>query len=56
LSPEELTMLAVDGGREPSNTKEPQKSEIWLDEGFWRYRVCDFIRAMETARIKLMQY
>jgi len=35
LSPEELTMLGVDGGLEPSNPKEPQKSEIWLDEGFW---------------------
>lgn len=56
LSPEELTMLGGVGGLEPSNPKEPQKSEIWLNEGFWRYRVSDFIRAMETARIKLEQY
>ena len=55
LSPEELTMLGVEGGREPSSTTEPQKSEIWLDEAFWRYRVTDFIRAMEAARIKLVQ-
>ena len=55
LSPEELTMLGVEGGQQPSHPKEPQKSEIWLDEGFWRYRVSDFIRVMETARIKLVQ-
>jgi len=55
LSPEELTMLGVEGGCEPRSTTEPQKSEIWLDEAFWRYRVTDFIRAMEAARIKLVQ-
>lgn len=55
LSPEELSTLGVEGGRQPSDPKEPQKSEIWLGEAFWRYRVSDFIRAMETARIKLVQ-
>lgn len=55
LLPEELMWLGIEGGREPSATREPQKSKIWLDESFWRNHVIDFIRAMEAARVKLIQ-
>ncbi|MDQ2092312.1 hypothetical protein [Marimonas arenosa] len=54
LTPDELGLLGLEGGEKPKSEKEPQNSDIRLDEGFWRFCVEDFIRILEAARIKLV--
>jgi hypothetical protein len=55
LAPDELSALGFEGATEPKAEKEPLNSDISLDESAWRFRAQDFIRAMEAARIKLLQ-
>lgn len=55
LTPDELAALGFKGAAEPKDKNEPLKSDISLDERVWRFRAEDFIRAMEAARIKLLQ-
>jgi hypothetical protein len=54
LTPDDLELLGFDGASKPKSEKEPQKSELHLDENYWRFRVVDFIRILEAARIKLV--
>jgi hypothetical protein len=53
LAPEELELLGLEGGTKPASPTEPQRSEIRLTESYWRLDVKEFIRILETARIKL---
>ena len=55
LTPDELGIFGFDGATTPKSATEPLKSDLSLGEGAWRFRVHDFIRAMEAARIKIMQ-
>lgn len=55
LTPDELAVLGFEGATKPKSATEPLKSDLSLDEEVWRYRAQDFIRAMEAARIKMLQ-
>lgn len=54
LTPQELSLLGLHSSEIPKSESEPQKSDIRLDEGYWRFRVEDFVRILEAARIKLV--
>ena len=54
LTPDDLELLGFGGASEPKSETEPQNSELHLDETYWRFRVADFIRILEAARIKLV--
>lgn len=55
LTPNELAALGFEGATPPKAQREPLNSDILLEESAWRFRAQDFIRAMEAARIKLLQ-
>ena len=55
LTPEDPSSLGFDGATTPKSATETLNSDISLDETGWRHRAQDFIRAMEAARIKLIQ-
>lgn len=55
LVPDELAVLGFEGATKPKSATEPLKSDLSLDERVWRYRAQEFIRAMEAARIKMLQ-
>jgi hypothetical protein len=54
LTPEEFVYFGFEGAAKPKAESEPQNSEIRLFEEDWRYGVLPFIRALEAARMKLL--
>jgi hypothetical protein len=54
LTPDEFACLGFDAAEWPKYEKEPQNSEIRLFEEQWRYGALPFIRALEAAKMKLV--
>lgn len=54
LTPDEFTGFGFDTGTVPKSSTEPLKSDIRLTEQQWRYGVSDFIKALEAAKIKML--
>lgn len=54
LTPAELVGFGFDTGTVPTSPKEPLKSDIGLTEQQWRYGVSDFIKALEAAKMKML--
>lgn len=54
LNPEELTSFGFDNASVPKAETEPLKSDIHLGEEVWRYGALGFIRALEAAKIKML--
>lgn len=55
LTPDDLTALGLRGlAKHPTQATEPQNSDIYLDEDYWRLRVGPFVEILEAARIKLI--
>ncbi len=54
LTPDELTGFGFDSGTVPKSATEPLNSDIRLTEQQWRYGVSDFIKALEAAKIKML--
>ena len=54
LIPDELSSLGFDMGEVPKAASEPLNSDIWLTEAQWRYGVSDFIKALEGAKITII--
>jgi hypothetical protein len=54
LTPAEFAYLGFDSAIKPKAEKEPQNSEIQLFEDDWRYGALRFIRALEAAKLKLL--
>ena len=54
LTPDELNSFGFDMGTVPKAAGEPLKSDIRLAEAQWRYGVADFIKALEAAKIKMI--
>ena len=53
LSPEELGLFGVPNSTETSNS-EPLNSEVRMGAEVWRYGALAFIRALEAAKLKLL--
>lgn len=53
LTPQECGYLGFDGAEKPKADSEPQNSELRLFEEDWRYRALPFIRALESAKMKV---
>jgi hypothetical protein len=54
LTPDELNSFGFDMGEVPKAAGEPLKSDIRLAEAQWRYGVAYFIKALEAAKIKMI--
>ena len=54
LTPEEFSYLGFESAEKPKADSEPQNSDIRLFEEDWRYGALPFIRALEAAKIKLV--
>lgn len=54
LTPDELSSFGFDMGEVPKAASEPLNSDIRLTEAQWRYGVGDFIKALEAAKIKML--
>jgi hypothetical protein len=54
LTPDEFSYFGFDGAVKPKAEKEPQNSDIYLFEENWRYGALRFIRALEAAKLKLL--
>ena len=54
LTPDELSSFGFDMGTVPKGGSESLKSDILLAETQWRYSVGDFIKALEAAKIKML--
>ena len=53
LSPDELGLFGVTNSTETSSS-EPLNSEVRMGAEVWRYGALAFIRALETAKLKLL--
>ena len=54
LTPEEFAYLGFESAEKPKADSEPQNSDIRLFEEDWRYGALPFIRALEAAKMKLI--
>ena len=54
LTPEEFAYLGFESAEKPKADSEPQNSDIRLFEEAWRYGALPFIRALEAAKMKLI--
>lgn len=54
LTPDELMGFGFAAGTVPKSSTEPLRSDIRLPEQQWRYGVGDFIKALEAAKIKML--
>lgn len=54
LTPDEFAYFGFNDAVKPKDAKEPQNSDIYLSEENWRYGALPFIRALEAAKLKLL--
>ena len=54
LTPEEFAYLGFEDAEKPKADSEPQNSDIRLFEDSWRYGALPFIRALEAAKMKIL--
>jgi len=53
LSPDELGLFGIPNSAETASS-EPLNSEVRMGAEVWRYRALSFIRALEAAKLKLL--
>lgn len=53
LTPDAFSYFGFNDAKKPKAGKEPQNSDIYLYEDYWRYGALRVVRALEAAKIKL---